>query len=256
VHETDFHSYARRTLYRTLQDHFAATPDVYVATRMTLSFDPSNPHRHRDPDGLVARGVSKHPPRRSYRIWEEKVVPCVLFEMASQGTWRVDLNEKRVLYASLGVKEYFLYDPEGCYLDPVLQGFRTRKGKPVALEPAADGSLVSKQLQMRLVPEGQMLRPIDLRTGQPLLTPGELAEQAKRARLEAQHSRLEVEQDVAEHRRARLEAEPRAAEHRRARLEARHARLAAEPRCEQLRAEIQRLQAALEKKMPTVRRSP
>ena len=40
---------------------------------------------------LVAKGVLGKHFRRSYRLWEEGVIPCTLFEIASEETWRVDL---------------------------------------------------------------------------------------------------------------------------------------------------------------------
>jgi len=189
--ETQVHGFARVRLYEALIDAFRDTSGVYVATRMSMCYREGERWRHRDPDGLVAKGVGKHL-RRSFRIWEEKVVPCVLFEIACAGTWRIDLYEKPALYAALGVKEYFLYDSEGCYLDPLLQGFRTVKGKPVPMKPASDGTLVSKQLGLRLIPEGRMLRLMDLRRGRPIPTRLERIECAEQARLRAEQLEAEV----------------------------------------------------------------
>jgi Uma2 family endonuclease len=175
--ETDFHNLAMIWLREGLEDHFTDQA-VYVASNLVFYFQESAPLSRRDPDVLVARGVGKHR-RRSYRIWEEQVIPCSLFEIASRRTWRVDAGKKRLLYASLDVKEYFVFDPEARYLKPALQGFRTRQRRSVALKPAADGSLVSKELGLRLVPEGTMLRLIDIATGQPVLTRAERAEQER-----------------------------------------------------------------------------
>jgi hypothetical protein len=186
--DTDFHNVAMTDLKQALQDHFADEP-VYVASNLIYYFKEGDPTSRHDPDVLVARGVGKHR-RRSYRIWEEKVVPCTLFEIASKRTWRVDINEKPELYASLGVREYFVFDPEGCCAKPVLRGFRTVRGRPVSMKPAADGSLVSKQLGLRLVPEGEVLRLIDLETGQPVPTRAERAEQ-ERERAEALAAEVE-----------------------------------------------------------------
>jgi Uma2 family endonuclease len=172
--DTEFHDVAMTDLKLALKDHFADQP-VYVASNLIYYFKEGDPASRRDPDVLVARGVGKHL-RRSYRIWEEKVVPCTLFEIASRRTWRADINEKPGLYASLGVKEYFVFDPEGRYVKPVLRGYRAVRRRPVPMRPAADGSLVSRQLGLRLVPEGERLRLIDLATGQPILTPVERAE--------------------------------------------------------------------------------
>jgi Uma2 family endonuclease len=190
--DTDFHNVAMLELRDALVDCFAEQ-DIYVTSNLIYYFKEGDPTSRRDPDVLVAKGVGKHR-RRSYRIWEEKVVPCTLFEMASRDTWRTDLGEKRHLYASLGVKEYFVFDPEGCYIEPVLQGFRTVRGRSVPMKPAADGSLVSKELGLRLVPEGTMLRLIDLKTGRPVLTRAERAEQERRrAQLERRRARQERE---------------------------------------------------------------
>ena len=125
--ETDFHSAAMIWLREALQDLFVDRPDVYVASNLLLYYEQGNPSSRRDPDVLVAKGVGNHF-RLSFRVWEENAMPHVLFEIASRSTWREDVGEKRTLYASLGVQEYFLFDPEGVCLDPRLQGFRLDQG--------------------------------------------------------------------------------------------------------------------------------
>jgi Uma2 family endonuclease len=202
--DTDFHNVAMILLREALEDHFADHPDVYVATNLVFYWEEGNPKKRRDPDGLVARGVAGKHKRRSYRLWEEKKVPCTLFEIASRRTWRIDLNEKPNLYAEIGVKEYFIFDPEYKYLKPVLQGFRRVKGKAVPLKPAGDGSLVSKELGLTLIPEGEMLRFIDLTTGKPLLTRVERAEQEQREK-EQEHRRAEELAERAKHERQRAD---------------------------------------------------
>jgi Uma2 family endonuclease len=191
--DTDFHNLAMILLREGLEDHFADVADVYVASNLILYYQHGDPTRRRDPDVLVAKGVGKHK-RRSFRVWEEKTLPCTLFEIASRKTWRVDLNEKRQLYAALKIKEYFVFDPEARYFDPSLQGFRPAKGRSVALKPAADGSLISKELGLRLVPEGEMLRLIDVKSGQPILTRSEraAAAEARNATLAAEVAELKA----------------------------------------------------------------
>jgi Uma2 family endonuclease len=190
--ETDFHVAASIWLREALQDFFAEQADVYVASNMLLYYEEGNPSGRRDPDLLVARGVGKHL-RRSFRTWEENTVPNVLFEISSEGTWREDLGAKREVYTRLGVAEYFLFDPEGLYLDPRLQGFRLRGGLSVPIPPDADGGLTSEQLGLRLVPEGPMLRVLDARTGMPVPTRAEQLEQA-RERTEEEQRRADEEQ--------------------------------------------------------------
>jgi Uma2 family endonuclease len=193
--DTELHSKTLRWLVDALEDRFAAVPDMYVATNLVLYYQESAPKKRRDPDVLVAKGVVGKHLRRSFRVWEEGVVPCTLFEVASRRTSRVDLHEKPTEYAGFGVKEYFIFDPESRYLDPPLQGFRTVKGQPVPMKPAADGSLVSRQLGLRLKPEGAMLRLIDLATGEPVLTRLEAREQEQRRveELKAELQRLRAQ---------------------------------------------------------------
>src|SRR5207249_4650063 len=142
-------------------------------------YERGNPRSRRDPDVLVARGVGKHQ-RRSYRLWEEKVVPSTFFEISSKKTYRQDMGKKRDLYEKLRIAEYFVFDPEGLYLHPRLQGFRLVKGLYVPLTPDAEGALASRELGLRMVPEESMLRLYDLKTGAPVLTRSERAEQEKR----------------------------------------------------------------------------
>ena len=65
-------------------------------------------------------------------------------------------------------------------MKPPLRGFRLRGGKYQPLAAAEDGSLTSKELGLRLVAEGQMLRLINARTGEPVLTRPEGKESLER----------------------------------------------------------------------------
>jgi hypothetical protein len=219
--DSDFHSAALVSLWQGLMDFFARVADVYVAMNLLFYWEQGNRRARRDPDILVAKGVGKHQ-RLSYRLWEEHVLPSVFFEVASRKTWRTDVGEKRQLYAELGIREYILFDPHGRFLDPPLQGFRLQRGVYVPLRPAADGSLTSRELGLRLVAEGQLLRLIDARTGRPVLT---RAERAQQAREKEEQERQQREQAQKEARRARRQARE------------------AEKRAEALAAELERLRA-------------
>ena len=80
------------------------------------------------PDVLVAFGVGERE-RDSYVVWQEGKAPDFVLEIASKSTWRQDVEEKPERYASLGVKEYFLYDPAGGWLEPRLQGSVLEEGR-------------------------------------------------------------------------------------------------------------------------------
>jgi Uma2 family endonuclease len=68
----------------------------------------------------------------------------------------------------LGIEEYFVHDPYGECLDPVLQGFRLVNGHYQPIQPEADGSLHSRTTDLLLRTEGQRLRLVDAGTGEPL----------------------------------------------------------------------------------------
>jgi Uma2 family endonuclease len=96
---------------------------VYAGANMFLYYQKGNPKRRLAPDVFVAWGVGKHP-RRSYKLWEEERAPQVVFEITSRKTQEEDLGKKRLIYAQIGVTEYYLFDPFAQYLQPPLRGYQ------------------------------------------------------------------------------------------------------------------------------------
>lgn len=187
--ETGFHVLAMVYVWQALRDYFAGGDDIYVATDMFLYYEKGNPRACKGPDVMFIRGVSGNHERRSFRIWEEGVAPTVIFEMTSKGTRYEDEVEKPAVYARLGVPEYFIFDPEGEYLKPRLQGFRLSRKGYVRIKPDAEGRLVSKELGMAVVAERYLPRLIDLSTGRILRTSQEHAADAREARRLAKEAR-------------------------------------------------------------------
>ncbi len=74
------------------------------------------------PDIAVITGIA-HRPVRSWRIGKSGPAPQVVFEIASEETWKKDLLEKPGKYASMGVQEYFAYDPN----EPLLSRSANRR---------------------------------------------------------------------------------------------------------------------------------
>jgi Uma2 family endonuclease len=105
VGESDAHAEALILLQEALRDFFSDAPDVYAASDMYWYWEQGNPKACAAPDGLVAKRVVGKHPRKTFREWEEKVRPCVGFEIASECTCREDSCAKLDLYASLGVPE-------------------------------------------------------------------------------------------------------------------------------------------------------
>jgi len=206
-----------------LEQYYRDDPQVYVGADLLMYFEKGDSSKSVAPDVLVALGVPKGN-RRTYMIWEEGKPPDVVFEFASEGTWRADVGWKFGLYQGLGVKEYFLFDPLAEHFDPPLQGYRLlgrtyEPIPPLSLERGRLGvtsEVLGLELWMR--PDGGEGMLYVLRLYNPaidawLLTPEEEAE-------------------------ARQEAEARAEEEAKARQNA-------EARVTELEAELERLRAQL-----------
>ena len=116
-----------------LRGFFAGRADVYVSGDMFVYYEEGNPKASVVPDVFVVVGVVKDELREggwrdTYKLWEEAKGPDFVLEVTSRSTRREDQVRKRALYARLGVREYFLYDPRGEYLAPPLQGMVLRGG--------------------------------------------------------------------------------------------------------------------------------
>lgn len=185
VVETAFHYIAIKHLYGALSHWYRRRDDVYVAANMTLYYEEGSPAKNRGPDIMVSKGVRGKHPRRSFRTWEEGVVPAVIFEVTSISTQREDDIVKPRVYADIGVKEYFMFDPEGEYLHRRLRGYQLVDGEYEIMAADAAGGIYSPELGLRLVVEHELLRLVDPATGKPLLTEEEYVEQLEAERQRA-----------------------------------------------------------------------
>jgi Uma2 family endonuclease len=188
--ETGFHVAAILSLLATLRAFFRNTPDLYAGANMLFYYEEGDPTVYKVPDVFVAKGVAKHE-RRTYKLWEEKVSPNVIFEITSRSTRWEDTGEKKGLYAELGVREYFLFDPQGEYLKPRLQGFHLTQDGYHSIPLAKDGTLTSQELGLILRPDGNLLRLVDPATGEPVPTLDEALEQKDEAQARAEAAEAE-----------------------------------------------------------------
>jgi Uma2 family endonuclease len=165
-----------------LDSYFQENVNVYVSGNLFIYYEQGNPRAVVAPDVFVVFGVKKKK-RPSYKIWEEEgKVPDLVLEITSKSTASEDRGTKRGLYAYLGVKEYFQYDPTADYLKPSLQGFRLIEGNylPIPEQIYSDRLSVYSEtlgLELWLEANGEM-RFYDPKTGTKLLSPREM-EQAK-----------------------------------------------------------------------------
>jgi Uma2 family endonuclease len=193
--ETDLHRDEMIYVIEALQEHFRDVPDVYVSGNLLLYYVEGEPRYSISPDALVAKGLADAKSRRDiYKVWEEGRSPCFVMEVTSRSTRQEDLRKKKDLYRQLGVDEYFLFDPREEYLEPPLQGFRLVNGPGGEYRPLPtreDGSLLSPVLGVLFRREGEGLRLVHARTGEPYLRASENVEARRQSEVRAR--RLEEE---------------------------------------------------------------
>ena len=240
--ETQIHGecmmYVTAALRRWFEKHGRA--DVYVGSNNFLYYERGNPRAVVAPDVYVVLGAPAYPARDTYMLWNEPKGPDFVLEVTSASTRRDDERRKRDVYAALGVREYFLYDPRAEYLTPPLQGFRLHDGEYRAL-PAVTvlsnrGVAMTSEvlrLELRDEREARMVRLHDRATGENLPTYGE-AERTGREAAEARRvAEARLVQEAAARREevaARRAAEARLVQEAAARREEVAARRAAEAR--------------------------
>jgi hypothetical protein len=229
--ETDEH---RDEMVRHIEllAHLFQGQQVYVSGDLLLYYEQGNPKKFVVPDAFIVKGVSPGK-RRIYKLWVERKPPDLVIETTSRKTRRKDTLEKPELYSRLGIKEYFMFDPDQEYLDPPLQGYRLEGSAYAKIVPDEHGRLFSRELNVHLcIGEGhiQFLLP---NSGERLLTGAERSErEAERAQRESERAQRESERAQRESERAQRESE-------RADREA-AARQEAEAELARLRAELAR----------------
>ena len=120
--ETPVHRRATIDATEPLDGFFENRSDVYVGSDMFVYYREGDLRCNVVPDVWVAFGVPKLPERRTWLTWLEGKAPDFVLEITSKSTRREDEGRKKRLYAQLGVREYWQFDPTGDYLDPILQG--------------------------------------------------------------------------------------------------------------------------------------
>ena len=164
--ESPEHARCMVFLYQALEDHFRDSPGMYIALDMNWYWEKGNRKACRAPDVMVIPKVIQKR-RRSFRSWNEGgVIPTVCFELASKRTWKKDLGEAKDDYEEQGVKEYFIFDPEFLFLETPLLGFRLKGKRYERIPTESDGSLISRQLGLRVICDKELLRLIDPKTGE------------------------------------------------------------------------------------------
>lgn len=182
----DFHYHQIRLLYSNLQVFFESRKDVYFSSGIMFYYEEGNPNRCFAPDLMVCFGA-ENKKRRTYKLWEEKIVPQVVVEVVSKETWQKDVTTKRRLYEKLGVEEYFIIDPEYKYLPSPLFAYRLEFGELVR-QAVENKRIFSQALGLELVDTGEDFRFFNPETKEFLPTNEDL--QAKIEMLETELARI------------------------------------------------------------------
>jgi Uma2 family endonuclease len=193
--ETDRHREQMISLLHALKERFRDNPEAYVSGNIFMYYhDEAGALQSVSPDIFVVFGVAKKE-RRVYKLKDEGKAPEVVIELTSTNTKVEDLVSKHYIYAKLGVREYFLFDPYSEAIRPKLRGFRLDNGEYL---PISGSSIRSDVLGLDLVAETGGLRLYDPQTGERLRTPEEAeaerrAEKAAREAAEAEIAHLREE---------------------------------------------------------------
>jgi Uma2 family endonuclease len=193
VAETYDHLYAILTTLEVLKQHLENRKATVLANQ-NLFYAQGYPKLRVVPDVMVIYDVESGG-RDSYKLWEEKQVPQVIFEMTSKKTQEEDRMNKKDLYERLEVKEYWLFDPKGEWIEEKLRGYRLRGDSYELINDSR-----SEPLKLRLTVEDKLIGFYCEETGQKLLIHSELvvalheeteARLAGEQRAEAEYQRAE-----------------------------------------------------------------
>ena len=203
--ETPRHVDAILYAFTTLRNRFAGSSLVQVGANMNLYYQEGDVEKRLVPDLFVVRGLAALP-ETSYRVWEAGRPPGFVLEVSSRASAERDRGVKRALYASIGVTEYWRFNPVGVLQGGSRPGQRLEGSALVGLgyellELAADGSIRSAVLDLDVRVDSRpgmehVLRFRDPCSGEDLLTFQESEQrrvEAEQARAEAETARTEAE---------------------------------------------------------------
>ena len=191
---------------------------AFVAADVVLHYRLGDRNAALAPDLLVGFGGG-YKGELSYKLWELPV-PALVLEVLSESTSKKDLEDKKHTYETLGIGEYWLFDPSGKLAPTPLTGYRLCGKRYAHVRPNAAGHLASKALGLELrvvedrsfvkAPSGRTLRFFDPVAGEFLLAQDEA--NAARRQAEARAVEAEAVRQEAEARAEAAEAALRAAQ--------------------------------------------
>ena len=204
-------------LRANLKQHFLHRSDVVVEGDMFLYYAEGQEDARRvrgkrvgkfvAPDVIV---VLDHDlgDRGTYKLWEEGKPPDYAMEVISASSEVRNRETKRSLYERIGVREYFLYQPDARQPGPRLVGYELGESGYRRLRPAVGlpGAVRSAVLGVSLRPEGAFLRERGVRSGTDSIRAGEVIDAKEEAARRAVEHKAEGEAAARKATEARLAA--------------------------------------------------
>lgn len=189
--ETDFHIILINELFQILKNYLKNEKDVRVFSDIMFYYEEGNPNKVVAPDLMIVKGIGKHL-RRTFKLWEEKS-PDVIIEISSRTTWKEDFQKKFILYQTIGVKEYYIFDPEYKYLAEPLVAYHLKNGEFQEVK-LKRGRVFSPALGLEIVDTGETLRLFNPKTKSFLPTMVELEKEASKVeKLQSEVEKLKAE---------------------------------------------------------------
>ena len=201
----------------SLEEHFRNVPNVVLEGNMFLYYEQGDNTKSVAPDMFV---VLDHDlgRRGTYQLWVEGKPPDFALEVVSPSSKIRNHEDKRELYARLGIAEYFLFQPNEQQSGQRLWGYRLWGRHYVELRAGPCEELVSERLGVTFRPEGAFIRVRNRETGRDYSWPSELSDANQS--LIAENSAMKDQARVAEQQIEAAERARREAEAENARLKA------------------------------------
>ena len=181
-------------------------PNATVCSDLPLHYRQGDRGAVLVPDLFVALRVPPWVGRPSYKLWQEPL-PELVVEMLSKTTSQEDVGSKLRTYEHIGVREYWLFDPNGLELRTPLVGYQLGAGRYEPIVADAAGRLRSEVLGLDLHVYAGELRFRDPATGEDLRTYREAKKTAERA--DAEKDRADAEKSRADAAESRADAAER-----------------------------------------------
>ncbi len=204
--ESEYQLFPLTYAHAALTGWFEDDPTVWVGADMFLYYEEGAPSSVVAPDVFVVTRTHKRHRRNKFKTWVEGRVPDLVLEVMSPTSVRRDTVTKYELYQSLGVREYWLYDPtEEGFIEPRLRAYVLVEGEYQPIEVReVDGRLagVSEVLGLEFHADAEWFRFFDPESGEYLPDTYEkqrALDEAERALTSERLAREELERMLREH---------------------------------------------------------